>query len=219
MANEGISIEVKGLDRLLKKLGSAAPRVWSFVAKVYAGRLAEAVHYARQRYLAGGTSSDRLANRTGHLRAAFGMKLVGRGPDLEGHIGYMVAQPLSQGADALIYARIHEGWPDNRASTTIRPKRGKYLAIPLDAAKTPAGVAKGRPRDFPDTFVRRSRPGSLIIFQMLGNRTIQPLFLLESEIIVPARPALRPTMARFRPLILDDLRNGLPEAILPKGEA
>jgi len=123
----------------------------------------------------------------------------------EARIGYILPQGQRGGAgDPLVYARIHEGWPDNRRSTLIRPRNAQYLAIPLDGALTPAGVARGRPRDFPNTFVRRITSGRLMILQRTGAGVV-PLFLLVREVTIPARPALRPTMARFLPLITADL--------------
>ena len=61
---------------------------------------------------------------------------------------------------------------------------------------TPAGVVRGRARDFPDTFVRRSGAGNLLIFQAMGDGTVEPLFVLKSEVTIPARPALVPTVGK-----------------------
>lgn len=211
MAEDGIRQDGAGaLQARLARAQRELPRV---LAQVLFTRLSEAVTYARTRYLSGGTTTDRLAVRTGRLRAAFGMEVQQQGSGVQARIGYILPQGRQGGGDALVYARIHEGWPDGRASTTMRPRNAQYLAIPLAAAKTPAGVARGGPRDFPDTFVQRSRQGTLILFQQVGSGGIVPLFILKREVVIPARPALRPTMQRFTPLILDDLGKAVQAAL------
>ena len=119
-----LSIE-HNLDAFLAKLKQAKPRVYQFMAKTYFKRLSQAVTHAKTQYLVGGTTATRLRSRTGHLRSAFGMQVTGTGENVQGRIGYILAQPIGpDGADALVYARVHEGWPDRRRSTTIRAKGG-----------------------------------------------------------------------------------------------
>jgi len=212
---QGISVDVSGVRRLLQRLSRANTRVQQTTKRILGARLIEAVRYARTQFLTGGTTAERLAVRTGRLRAAFGAQVTGQGWQIQGRLGYIVPQQVGRdGADPLIYARVHEGWPTNRGSTTIRPRSARYLTVPLEAAKTAAGVARGRARDFDETFVRRSRAGHLIIFQRQGDGQISPLFLLLPEVTIPARPALRPTVAYIRPLIVEDLAQALPGAIL-----
>ena len=209
-ADKGLSMadweaKVAGLKELRAKLITAAQRMPQTVKQVLFKRLTQAVEHARANYLTGGTTDTRLAVRTGALRASFGFEMQGTGAEISARIGYILPQRSASGGDPLVYARIHEGWPDGRNATTIHPRNAKYLAIPLDAAKTPAGVARGRPRDFVNTFVRKSKAGNLVIFQKTGNGGIQPLFVLKTAVTIPARPALRPTMNTFVPLILRDL--------------
>lgn len=210
-----ISVDASGVQRLLQRLAGANGRVQQATKRILGARLIEAVRYARTQFLTGGTTAERLAVRSGRLRASFGAEVTGQGGQLQGRLGYLVPQQVGRdGADPLIYARVHEGWPNNRRSTTIRPRAARYLTVPLDAVKTAAGVARGRARDFEDTFVQRSRAGNLIIFQRQGDGQITPLFLLLPEVTIPARPALRPTVAYIRPLIVEDLAQALPGAIL-----
>lgn len=204
--------QIAGLDALRQRLAQATTQIPQVPKRVFFTRLTEAVAYARSTYLAGGTTTDRLAVRSGALRASFGFAIEGQGSAMGARIGYILPQVRPGGGDPLIYARIHEGWPDGRTSTRIVPTRGQYLTIPLAAAKTPAGVTRGRARDFPDTFVARSRRGQLFIFQRQGT-AIVPLFLLVKEVVIPARPALRPTLARFIPLIMADLGKALAETL------
>lgn len=81
----------------------------------------------------------------------------------------------------LVYAGIHE------FGGVIRPRRRKFLTIPLPAAKTAAGVARGGARDFPNTFVRRGPSGNLIIYQKRPKGPPEPLFLLKREVRIPPR--------------------------------
>jgi hypothetical protein len=198
-------IQITGLVELQRRLATAAQHTPQLVRQILFRHLTNAVTFAKTTYLTGGTTADRLAVRTGALRASFGMEVQQSGTPVSARIGYILPQVNRGGGDPLVYARIHEGWPEGRASTTVVPRTSKFLAIPLQAAKTPAGVPRGRPRDFPNTFIRRSRQGNLLIFQKTGKTTIIPLFVLKSEVVIPARPALRKTMHRFTPVIVDAL--------------
>ena len=73
----------------------------------------------------------------------------------------------------LEYARIHH------EGGIIRPKRKKYLAIPLCA------VARvNRPEDFTDTFIAKG-----VIFQKTeGQKKPVALYALKKQVEIPARP-------------------------------
>lgn len=102
----------------------------------------EFVRTYQRRRLKGGPTSDRVGKRTGALGRSFGSQTEGQQiDDLAAHIGFgPPANPFFGGAER--YARVHE------TGMTIRPKRGKFLAIPIEEGLTPAGVARFRsPRD------------------------------------------------------------------------
>ena len=116
--------------------------------------------------------SSILHRRTGALATRSELKLTGiRGNKIEGNIV----------AGGLPYAAIHE------YGGTIKPKSSKYLAIPLDAAKTPAGVPRGAPRDFQDTFFFKSKAGNLLIGQKGIGGGLIPLFVLKKSVEIPKR--------------------------------
>jgi len=98
----------------------------------------------------------------------------------------------------LAYARIQE------YGGTITAKNTEFLAIPLDAAKTDAGVARFAPRQAEGegykTFVAKS-----IIFGRRPGEDAVPLFLLRRSVKIPARPYMRPAMKDFQPRILRDI--------------
>lgn len=126
-----------------------------------------------------------LARRTGFL--AQSQKVVVVGSDMQSLNGV-----YSIGGGLVKYARIHE------EGGIIRPTRAKFLAIPLQAAKTAAGVGRAvSPRDFKDTFVRKG-----IIWQRIekGKRApkgassnlatrgkIVPLFVLKRQVKIEPR--------------------------------
>jgi hypothetical protein len=163
-------------------------------------RLPEAVQYARTNYLTGGTTSTRLAERTGRLKQSFDAEVLGQTSGIMGRIGYI--------RDAPSWASVHEGWPDRRSNTTIHPRTAKYLAIPLTEE-----ARQARPRSFANTFVQTSRAGNVLIFQKTGSGGIVPLYLLRTSVTIPSRPALYPTMDKFLPLITQDLNEALARAL------
>lgn len=85
--------------------------------------------------------------------------------------------------------------PAHEFGAIIRPRRAKYLKIPLSAVKTPAGAVRSRYQGgrLPNTFVQRSRRGNLIIFQRVGKRLLA-LFLLVKQVTIPKRPFLNPAL-------------------------
>lgn len=103
--------------------------------------------------------------------------------------------------EVLEYARVHE----TEGSTTIRAKKGGFLTIPLAAAKTAAGVARGTARDFDNTFFIRSKKGNLLLMQRQGTESV-PLFVLKKSVTVPGRPALVPVARRD---IIPELNEGV----------
>ena len=156
-------------------------------------RLPQAVQYARATYLTGGTTPTRLAERTGRLAKSFDAELTGSLAGVIGRIGYLHGPS---------WVGIHE------YGGTIRPTQSRYLTVPLTE------TAQGhRAREFQNTFVQRSRAGSLIIFQKTAGGGIQPLYVLKTHVQMPARPALKPTIDKFVPVITDDLRQAMHRAL------
>ena len=84
---------------------------------------------------------------------------------------------------ALAYGWVHEHGP-----VTLRPKHSKFLAIPLEAALTGAGVLKKPARAWANTFVAKGT-----IFQRHKGGAV-PLFLLRREVTIPRRQWARPAV-------------------------
>jgi len=78
------------------------------------------------------------------------------------------------------YMAVHE-------ENTLVTKSPGWMTIPLPAALDSRGLPlRPRARDWPNTFVRRSKRGRLIIFQRRG-REIVPLYLLRNQVFIPKR--------------------------------
>ncbi len=73
---------------------------------------------------------------------------------------------------------------------TVRPRRSRYLTIPLPAAMDSRGVPlRRRARDWDNTFVARSRRGNLLIFRRDGLG-LTPLYLLKPSVRIKPRLGL-----------------------------
>lgn len=100
------------------------------------------------------------------------------------------------GADSLVFGTNHESAALHQHGGTIRPRKGKFLAIPL----TKEAARSGRPRGFPDPlhFASRdpSRGGALM------DKKGKAHFALVKQVTVPARPFLG-----FNPALLEKIDN------------
>lgn len=121
--------------------------------------------------------SGRLLNvRSGHLRSSIGSKVETKENGIVATIGSGARQ-----GQRIKYADIQE------TGGTVRPKIRQWLTIPLDAAKTPAGVTRFSAQDVRDgsTKYKSSFIRNGIIFGVLG-RGIVPLFVLKKSVNIPA---------------------------------
>jgi phage gpG-like protein len=169
MAGPGLQVRVEG-EAVWRKFQQAQPR------------MSAAINRSLRLAVAWVTRDAKLGApvRSGRLRAS----IRGR---VEQHFGSQVGIVGSN----VVYARIQElGGP-------IRAKHAKYLTIPLDAARTPSGVARAPARSWPNTFVIQGRGGHLIIMQRHG-RGIRPLFVLKRSVRLEPNPYFRPALEKNR---------------------
>ncbi len=127
-------------------------------------------------------SGQVLEVRTGQLRRTQYYKVKESGDKIIGIQGAKVP-----------YGRAHE------LGAVIRPKTGQWLTIPLNAAKTASGVARGPARSFSNTFFLK-KGGNLLLMQKKGDQIV-PLFVLKKEVRIPKRPFLRPGIMEKLPVI------------------
>ena len=77
-------------------------------------------------------------------------------------------------------------------TVTIKPVKGRYLAIPIGENLTGSGVAKfSSPRDMQDGFFLRADDGDLFFGRRNGKRgKFRPFFVLKTEVTVQGTGAL-----------------------------
>lgn len=170
-AEKGLEVLARQLDRNFKQL----PPVLANSLQEYLDQVRRAlIRRHSQRFNnpvnVPATGEDDLLRRRGGIRGV--ETRVRQGGGLEGVVGTMeVPFPLS----------VHE------EGTTVRARRAQFLTIPLSAALDSRGVPlRPRARDWPNTFVKQSQRGNLLIFQRKGSQLV-PLYLLKREVTLPPR--------------------------------
>lgn len=123
-----IDVQMRGDKELIVRLGRLDEKTLKAVKGVVTRSTREGVNYVKTHHLTGGTTSTRLAVRTGHLRRTTDEKPTRRE-------GTTVTGGMEFGAK---YAPVHVG--PRGQKTVIRPKRGKYLTFPVERSG-----AAGRP--------------------------------------------------------------------------
>jgi len=190
-------------------IGKIPPNIFKQAERIITRQARVMQSYVRKEHLTGGTTDTRLRARTGKLRAScIPIKTEIKEGSVEGGISF-----------GTVYGRVHVG-PKGQ-TTTITPKKGKYLTIPLPAAMTGAGVARGSARQGPwgETFVAKSKEtGGLIIFGkrkiMSGKKAgelrgkITPLFLLLKSVRIKARVHPEELIAWIKPKMIEDFLKG-----------
>ena len=189
-----MEVRIRIKDTVTAKLKDAEKKLPVALMKAMDESLIIVKGQARRNVMTGGAAG--LHVRTGHLHRS----IAHEGPRKKGRriVGAV-------GSD-IPYAPVHE------FGGTITPKRTKFLTIPLPAAKTPAGAGRGGARSFPNTFVRRSKAGKLMIFQKIGKKRIIPLFVLTKRVVVPKRPWLLPAVKMSVPRITKAITRRIKEA-------
>jgi phage gpG-like protein len=140
-------------------------------------------------------SGGMLKIRSGRLANSIGSRIERRGKNIISVIGSGARR-----GKPLPYAAIHE------KGGTIRPKRAKYLTVPLPAAMTKSGVVRKRAREYRDTFVRKTASRSLILYQKKGNKAL-PLFALKKSVKIPARKYMSKTLKSRKSRVMEIFRD------------
>ncbi len=187
----------KEKDQLMRKLSGLSPR--DKAGAIYRAFLNMVLSVERS--LKENVSGAILNVRSGRLRSSIGSRVSGKDSAVYGVVGSGVRQ-----GERVPYANIHE------TGETITPRRVKWLTIPLEAALTPSGVARGKARDFADTFFAW-RGDNLFLFQKKGKDDIVPLFILKKSVDIPARRYMSQTLAEMKPRMMTIMSSGIKEAI------
>jgi hypothetical protein len=197
--------KVDGAETLAGAVQKISRRVMSETKRVLAAEAVLMTAHTRKFFMSG-PRPEQLGVRTGNLRSQTKPLPVTERPGvIESGMGF-----------GTTYARPHVG-PKGQV-TTIRAKKGKFLAIPLKAALTPAGVPRGAPRSgmWGETFFARSEKGKLILF---GKKVTQkgksagqtrggivPLFLLIKQVKIKARVHPEEILAYEKPRMIAAFR-------------
>ena len=148
-------------------------------------------------YTGNRNQGDKLQNRSGQLRRSFGSEVVGG-------IGQSTPLTLAVFSQGSIYSRLQE------YGGVIKPKKAKYLTVPLDDALTPSGVQRyPSARDlfnrYPDQvrvikvksgrlfIVSDGKPGSKPPKRKKRQSDLVWLYQLKKSVKVPARLGFRAT--------------------------
>ena len=164
----------------LERDWDGAARVLSRELKNYLDSVAETLRQRHSGAWPGGTTANTLSMRSGALVNSIVASVHVSGETfttVQGTIGSDVP-----------YAKIQE------EGGTISARNVTYLTIPLKAALNADGTPiHDRARDWPNTFVARSKAGNLIIFQKTLGKIV-PLYVLRTSVVIPARLGLRTTL-------------------------
>lgn len=195
----------KGLERLAFRLGKSVETAAPVLAREIEKFLNEVRQALIQRHSkpfvnptnAPATGEEDLLRRSGgimNIRVA-----IQSANDLNNVAGrLLVPFPIS----------VHE------EGATIRARNAQFLTIPMPAALNSRGIPiRPSARDWPDTFVQRSRRGNLLIFQRRGG-TIVPLYLLRRQVQIPPRLEAQKTIDAGSDFFVDTAIDAMANAIL-----
>ena len=185
-------------DDAIQKIDQIIAQLEGRMLKVVNRHSAKLVSVTLSEHLSGPTSSSSVSRRT--------KGLAGSVRPLAGSVsGNTVSGGMAIGQK---YAGVHIG--PRGTSVTITPKSKRFLAIPLQAAKTAGGVARGGPLSgiWGPTFIAKG-----IIFGYSGGtkgstrKSPIPLFVLKRSVVVPRRvDPNKDLLAKVRPQFIADLK-------------
>lgn len=152
-------------------------------------------------------SGRTLKVRTGHLRRSLASFVRHDGDVIE--VGLRAGGRTPDGEE-VPYANMHEtGQP-----STILPRKGKFLRLPLRSALTPAGVDR-YPTSIRESgaglfYVRRAKNGKLYLFNKQDGK---PWYLLVRSVRVVQRPFLAPSLESVSRQLPDRVGKAMAQAM------
>jgi hypothetical protein len=185
-----LEVDVSQLAKLAKKIDGTSERIRRRLFDVLETDLNLARADMIQTYLSGSaTTPTSLARRSGNLMNSWRVIMKESAQGFEGRLFQ------DQRFKSATYGPVHE------FGATITARRVRNLAIPLTEEARQAGT----PRKFRDLFVIRSKRGNILLVRRFGTQ-IEPMYKLQPSVTIPPRPFLRPTSAKYFPIILQDFR-------------
>ncbi len=196
----------RGLRAFAKQLGTGVQRAGPILKKELREYLdASAIALAERHGGAypGGTTQNSLSRRSGRLVRSVRQSVKVKGSKVENVEGRI-------GTPGIVYGRMHE------FGGKIRPKKAKYLTVPLDAALNKDGTPKKKSaREWDNSFVAKSKKGNLIIFQRRAGKII-PLYVLKEEVTIPPRLKMGETLRSQLPFFVDRTMDRMVKELLRK---
>ncbi len=187
-----------GFDAVVADLGAMGQRVLDGASEGLAVGVEETAAHIQANYLTG----QALKRRSSMLANAVDGWMEG---PLDGVVG------VREGSGVDKYK-----WLLGDEQKTITPKRGKFLAIPIGEALTPAGVVKAKfasPRLVDDGFFIRSK-GKLLFGYKVGKRgKFRPLFIMVKSVLVQGSGALYDGVMDMVPNIGAAMEDAIGEAL------
>ena len=186
---------------ILGKDWDGSAKVLSREMKSFLIAIADAIATRNSNGWPGGTTPTSLSQRTGTLNEA-----ILNSPEVTGETFENIRGAI--GAPGVKYALIQE------TGGVISAKNGKFLAIPLPAAMTSDGVPLlPGPRNWPNTFVARTKNGNLVIFMKKGVQIV-PLYVLKPQVTIPARLKMGETLDTGLPYFVDQAMDKMVKAVV-----
>ncbi len=179
------TIEVYGAEQVARNLKAAQDAL--IKARVY--KMRDAVNYVKNYIKKSKLTGGVLHKRSGLLRKSILSKVESTGALVTGRVFPGI------GGKYPPYGGIHE------TGKTIRPKKAKYLKIPLDPAMQTLQGRKRYPAN-DETFVK----GNTIYMKDTGN----PVFILKSSVRIPARPYMAPSASETETQVIKILGEVIP---------
>ena len=200
---EDASIGLRAFQEILSKDWDGSAKTLSNELRSFLGQVVDAIVTRNSNAWPGGTSATSLSKRSGALVEAIAGSVQVKGTTFEDIQG-------SIGAPGIPYARIQE------TGGTIRAKNVKFLTIPLPAALNANGtpIMKSA-RDWPNTFVAKTKAGNLVIFQKRGA-TIVPLYVLKTQVTIPPRLNMRTSLDAGLTYLVDRAMDAIVRSVMEK---
>lgn len=131
------------------------------------------------------TTRDRLANRTGALKGSFRQKVV-RASGGAARAANLDLRCTVGDATTKDYVRVQEFGAVG--PNAIRPKRGKYLTIPMPDNLTPTGRVRVKSiTSVGGSAVWFKKNGNLYAGRQFADGTLRVLFVLKKKVEIPPR--------------------------------
>lgn len=162
-----VTTDLKGFSEVSKALKTLDKRVFPDIKKLFE-------QYGRelQRRMVLQSTGGKLKRRSGEMARGW----------VQASGGINLKSLFSEVQNAVKYVAIHQ------FGGVIRARSSKFLTIPTDQNKTPAGVARVSARQLFQTKKAFVRGG--VIFENRGqgkNRKPVPMFILKKEVRIPKR--------------------------------